>query len=250
MKTISGKLLIFSFLCTSSLLAQDSLSVIGKFIQDHSWTMDFGISSNLTLKSFQGTAISLSKFTSDYQKYRLGVSVGLNQSSGDQSGSQYNADTLSNNSNAHSDNYNNSLQITFQYITYATPKAQTSIYFGIGPLVGISWYKNNSNSNTNSVGDYQNQSGYTNTNSNYFVGVLGSVGVEWFFSEHISIHAEYGLSAQYNWGNTQLSNTYQTIYNPILYTNSYYSNRNNNSSSSSGWNLSGQSVLFGLSVNY
>jgi hypothetical protein len=245
-KAVLGKLFICIIFFASTLLAQDSLSVIGKFIDGHSWTMDFGISSNLTLKTFQGTAISLSKYISDYQKYRIGISTNLNYSSGDQSRNDYAADTLTDLSSGNNDNSMYSVQITIQYITYATPKSQTSIYFGIGPLAGISWSKQNNNANSSNPGYSQNQNGSTNSNSNYFAGVLGSCGVEWFFSEHISIHAEYGLSAQYSWGKIESSSNSQSSY---INSNSY-SGKSNSSSSSSSWSLSGQSVLFGLSVNY
>jgi hypothetical protein len=245
-KSILGKLLIYSILFASTLLAQDSLSVIGKFIQDHSWTMDFGISSNLTLSAFKGTALSLSKFTSDYQRYRFGISTNLNNNSRNQSGSHYDADTLSGASSGDDDNDAYSVQITLQYITYATPRAQTSIYFGIGPLVGISWSKSNSTSNSSTIGYYQDQGGNTSSYTSYSVGALGSCGVEWFFSEHISIHAEYGLVAQYIWSKNESSN--QDKYSYVNSNSGSY--KNISSSSSSGWSLSGQNVLFGLSVNY
>jgi len=245
-KAVLAKLFICTIFYASTLLAQDSLSVIGKFIDGHSWTMDFGISSNLTLRTFQGTAISLSKYISDYQKYRFGISTNLNYNSVDQSGNNYAADTLTGLTSGNNDNNMYSVQITIQYITYATPKAQTSFYFGIGPLVGVSWSEQNSNTNSNDPGYYQSHNGSTNSDTRYFVGVLGSCGVEWFFSEHISIHAEYGLSIQHNWGKTESSNNSQSSY---VYSSSY-SNKSNSSGSTSGWLLSGQSVLFGLSVNY
>jgi hypothetical protein len=245
-KAIIGKLFICTIFCASTLLSQDSLSVIGKFIDGHSWTMDFGISSNLTLETFQGTAISISKFVSDYQKYRFGISTNLNYTSEDHSGNEYAADTLKELTGHNDENNMYSVQITFQYITYATPKSQTSIYFGIGPLVGISWFKQNSDAYANMPGYYQSQDGSADSHTNYSVGVLGSCGVEWFFSEHISIHAEYGLTAKYTWSKEESSKYNKGGY-INLKTDPY---KNNYSSSYSSWLLSGQSVLFGLSVNY
>jgi hypothetical protein len=245
-KVVLAKLFICTIFYASTLLAQDSLSVIGKFIDGHSWTMDFSISSNLTLRTFQGTAISLSKFISDYQKIRFGVSTNLDYNSRDQSGNNYAADTLSGLTNDNNENNMYSVQIVIQYITYATPKSQTSIYFGIGPLVGVSWFEQNNNDNTTNPGYYQSQYGSKSSSTKYFIGMLGSCGVEWFFSEHISIHAEYGLSVQYNWGKTESSSNSQSSY----VNSSSYSNKSHSSGSTSGWFLSGQSVLFGLSVNF
>jgi len=245
-KLILCKLFIYTVLCTSTLFAQDSLSVIGKFIQGHPWTMDFGISSNLTLSTFQGTAISLSKFISDYQKYRFGISTDLSENSGDQTGKQYASDTLSGFTSGDNKTTNYSVRLTAQYITYATPAGHTSIYFGIGPLAGISWYKSTSNSTSNSIDSYQSQYSYTNSETRYFLGMLGSCGVEWFFSEHISLHAEYGLSMQYTWGTTESNSSIKYGY----VNSNTYSSKSNSSGSSSGWSLYGQRVLFGLSVNY
>jgi hypothetical protein len=231
----------------TSLLAQDSLSVIGKFIQGHPWTMDFGISSNLTLSNFQGAAISISKFISDYQKYRFGISTSINSGSSDQSGINFSADTLVGQSkqNIKTDRY--FLELSFQYITYATPHAYTSFYFGIGPLAGIGWSKYNGSSNSNYVGSSQSQYNSNNTYTSYSLGVLGSLGVEWFFSEHISLHAEYGLEASYTWNKNE--STYNSQYN-YSGSNSSSTSKSSNSSSSSNWSLAGQQVIFGISVNY
>ncbi len=230
----------------SNLAAQDSLTVIGKFIEGHSWTMDFRIESNLTLSTFQGTAISLSKFVSDYQRIRFGIGTSVNSSSSGNSGMNYSADTLSGRSSGNSENESYSVQISLQRLTYGTPDAQTSIFFGIGPFGGMSWSKNSSSNSSTSVGSYQNQQSNSSTNKTYSAGVLGSFGVEWFFSEHISLHAEYGLAASYSWGSGESSNSYQSGYpgssNPSI--------KNISSNSGSGWSLSGQSVLFGLSVNF
>lgn len=82
MKT-TFKSILFLFTSISTLVAQNSLSVIGNFYQNHPWIMDFSIASNLTLTSFQGATISIGRFTSDYQKYRLGLSTSMRLNSSD-----------------------------------------------------------------------------------------------------------------------------------------------------------------------
>ena len=239
-------LLVASMLCFQNLSAQDSLSVIGKYIHGHPWTMEFGITSNLTLTSFQGTTISLSKFTSDFEKYRFGISFSGTDGSSDQNSANYAMDTLSSRGGQNSDNVNYALQISFQYVTYATPNAPTSFYFGIGPLIGYGWTKNQSRSTTSNLSGSQSFSNSTSETNNYSLGFLGSLGVEWFFSEHLSVHAEYGLAATYTWGKTESTSVSQYMY---TYSPGY-SNRSNSSTTTTNWSLSGQKVLFGLSVNY
>jgi opacity protein-like surface antigen len=237
---------ILFFLNLNTLFSQDSLTVIGKFIQGHPWTMDFGVKSNLTLSTFQGTAISLGKFISNYQKYRMGISTNLRVNSGDQDGNSTNADTLYSLNSGDVEDENYSIQLTFQYITYTAPNGLTSIYFGIGPTIGISWFKQSSNSSSTYVSSYQSLDGRSSTSKEYSIGFLGSCGVEWFLSEHISIHAEYGLALQYytKKGETESYNKHSSS-NYIQPLSESHSN-----DSSSGWSLSGQNVLFGLSVNY
>jgi hypothetical protein len=229
-----------------SLFAQDSISVIGKFIEGHPWTMDFSISSNLTLSNFQGASISLGQFTSDYQKNRIGISTSVNCGTSDQSGNNLTSDVLTSQSKQNSESNRYSIQVIFQRLTYATPNAHTSLYYGIGPLMGIGWNKNTSSSSSNYVSGSQNWSSSDGTGTNYSLGVLGSLGVEWFFSEHMSLHAEYGLTVLYTWSKSE--STSSSFYlNPG---STYSSSKSNSSSKSSGWSLTGQSVLFGLSVNY
>ena len=234
------------FLFNDIAICQDSLSVIGKFIQGHPWTLDFGISSNLTLSTFQGTAISLNKFTSDYQKFRFGISTSFSNGTNDENANSYASDTLYNQSKATRESNDYYVQINFQYFTYATPAASTSLYFGIGPFAGIGWGKENTSSNSSYFASSQEYATNSETSNDYSLGILGSVGVEWFFSEHISLHAEYGLAASYSWMKSESSYDSHNYYQGSMSS----SDRGDRSSSSSGWSLAGQRVLFGLSVNY
>ena len=240
---ISSLLLCFG---SQALFAQDSLSVIGKFAKDHPWTLEFSISSNLTLSSFQGSSISLGKFASDYQKYRIGVSIDANNSSGDQNGNHWYADTLSGTSTGTSTFTNYSVQISLQYLTYATPNGQTSFYYGIGPIAGFERSKQNSNSSSTSSSNNYDENVNSSTSNRYSFGLLGSFGVEWFFSDHISLHAEYGLALQYSStkGESEGHSRYTNVGSTL------FSYKNSGSTSSTEWRLNGQRVLFGGSINF
>ena len=244
--TYLPKAILLVFASFSTLFAQDSMSVIGNFIDGHPWTMDFGIASNLTLNTFQGATISIGRFTSDYQKYRLGLSTSMRLNSGDQNGNSFAADTLSGFNKGNNDDNSYSVSVTFQYLTYATPSNHTSIFFGFGPTIGISWSKQSNNSSSTSVSNSEDIYNRSSSSNGYSAGILGSCGVEWFFSEHISIHAEYGLAFQYS-----KSTNDSDVYQKYTYQSTIYDNRKSHlSGSSSGWYLSGQDVLFGLSINY
>jgi hypothetical protein len=171
----------------------------------------------------------------------------LNSYSDDLSGNSFNMDTLIYNSDGKRDNNSNSIQLSFQYLTYATPNSHTSIYFGIGPLTGINWAKDNVTHENVYVNGALSQSNDNLSSNGYSLGLLGSAGIEWFFSDHISLHAEYSLSASYTWVTEEFKSSYRNKYysSPVI-----YSYEENTKRSSTYWSLSGQSVLFGLSVNF
>jgi opacity protein-like surface antigen len=239
-----GTVLLLS-IASSASVAQDTLSTNNSRRVKDAWTMEFGIASNFTLSTFQGTAISVSRYISDYQKIRIGISTSLTSSTNTRQELNFYADTLANKSNLNDNNGFNTVQLTLQYLTYASPAEQISIYFAFGPVAGITWSSyDNQQEFTNVWWNYsKNNSG--EKQKQYSVGLLGSCGVEWFFSERMSLHAEYALSIQYNWENYEVTSKGQTTYinNPPS-----PSNRTERTISSHSWSLQPRYVLFGLSV--
>ena len=216
LNVVFGLLMLVSFL--SNAWAQDTTALKNKY-QSHPWSLEFSISENFTLSSFQGSLASLSKYISDNRKIRLGVSGALSSQKNETEYYYYHGDTLTKTIPTSSSNINNLLTLTLQYLMYTTPYEDVSIYFGIGPTGSIAWSR-----------DYASYN-----NKQYIFGIIGSCGVEYFVSSRLSFHAEYGLLAAY-----------------YLYKNEAidYRNRIVSSRTYSSWNLSGQRVLLGLSVHF
>jgi hypothetical protein len=230
---------IIFFCITSFCSAQDTVSMVPRQVRANSWTMEFGIASNFTLTSFQGTAVSVSKYVSDCEKIRIGISSSLSTTSSEAEEKSFTADTLGYWFKGNGDNGTNSIQFTGQYLIYASPRSQTSVYFAIGPLAGINWSSTDDQREDVPVGNSQGKYSTKESLTEYFAGILGSCGVEWFFSERMSLHAEYGIAGLYKWGKSETTIKTETINNK---------NRKEYSSSSSVWTLMHQNVLFGLGI--
>jgi hypothetical protein len=71
------------------------------------------------------------------------------------------------------------------------------------------------------------------TDKSWFAGLSGLLGVEWFPSSTIGIHAEYSVSARYTKGTSDRENPLGA-----------------QTSESKSWSMNGRSVLFGLSVYF
>ena len=106
-----------------------------------------------------------------------------------------------------------SVGISAQYLSYEAPDDNFSLFLAIGPILRIDWSR------------------YDGSHPRYMysVGLLGSGGVEWFATKKISLHAEYGLDVNYLWNKQETSTS--SVENKSL-------------------DISGQSVLFGLSVGF
>ena len=235
------------YVCAISIcLAQDTTSTV-LWNAPNTWTMEFGIAPNFTLTSFQGTAISLSRYISNYEKIRVGISTALNSTSNKSEEQTYYADTLFSKANNNGDNGYNTIQLTAQYLTYASPNGQISMFFAIGPLAGITWIARDNQRENLTIGYSQGKDINDETQNRYFLGIIGSCGVEWFFSERFSLHAEYGIAGSYNWSKNEATLKYLTTNSPTSTTSV---TRREYSSSSSEWSLGSQNIIFGLSVKF
>jgi hypothetical protein len=171
--------------CFSVSYAQDSSLISNIRYPAHPWALEFGVSTNLALKEFQGTAISLSRYISKNEKIRLGISP--NFYSQHLTSDYYRGDTLL---NAYSSTYKSgSINASLQYLRYEEPTEDFSLFFAAGPITNILWQNPTSDPPVNI----------------YSIGLLGSCGFEWFFAKRISIHSEYGLTVKCTWSKTNTS---------------------------------------------
>lgn len=140
------------------------------------WALQFQITNNFTLGSFQGTLLSAKKQLSERKAFRIGVD--LRSSYRDESVDGSVADVQAEDRNAQH------VFLDAQFITYPISGDVIAAYWGAGPRVGFS----------RQVDDREVAKIIEWT----FAGGIGGVlGVEWFVRPRISLTAEYGAELTY-----------------------------------------------------
>jgi hypothetical protein len=220
--------------------AQDTLAERNS-LKAGACALQFGISSNFTLISFQGTTVSIKYQLSDKTAIRGGISVSgsTNNASGIVIG--LNADTSIGFLPTNSSSSSQGISFILQYLWYMNPSGPIHFFVGLGPSVSYSYSKNNYD-NPSDAGSYLYVYAQSSSSTQWGVGATGSVGIEWFPSQWFSLRAEYGESLQYRWG----SNNSTVEYSTTSVSNVPY--HSENSGTSKGWSLSSSSVSFGLNV--
>jgi len=188
------------------------------------WAVEFGISNNFTLQTFSGSLISIEGQFWSSSSIRLGLGLSLAQDDySDEFGSP---DTLI---ARNGDRTARGVSLQAQYVRYAAPEGRTSLYWGIGPSFSYSKSEDN--------GSFS-QDGVTLDDSykSWSVGALASLGVVWFPTRTLGVHAEYGLRGSYE------SRDYErTISGDIP---------SQGKGDANGWRVGGAGVLFGLSAYF
>ena len=190
-------------------------------LYDGSWSVQFRINSNFTLATFEGSVLSLKKHYSDHSAVRVGVSYQFFDS--------HDVNAISTPDTAFvadADRITHNVFVDLQYLYYKKPDSKISLYMGAGPSVGYA-----KNRDTRTV---QSEVSYREA-KRWSFGVTGILGVEWFPTEGVGIHAEYGVQALFS----------SSKYVIEVESASQVSNRETDS-----WRVSGRNVLFGLSVYF
>ncbi|MEX2456315.1 MAG: hypothetical protein WD381_03335 [Balneolaceae bacterium] len=211
MKTTVQFILPFTlllFISSSMVFAQDSEP-------NHSLTEDakalqFSITENFTLSSFEGNVFSYTWHSSDDRANRLSLGMQnwfLNET-------DPNADAEL------SRNVDIDLNLSYSRIHYTDIENDIKFYLGYGPGVHFTHH-------------YRTSTSQDFYNTGVGVSFHGLTGVQWFFHPSISMHAEYGASLQTQFIREKRENQQGDV------------NRNNNS-----FSLSGDGVRFGLSVYF
>ncbi|MBD3218642.1 MAG: hypothetical protein GF310_10225 [candidate division Zixibacteria bacterium] len=141
-------------------------------------SLQFRISNNLTLTSFEGAMISAKKHFTSNSALRFGL--GLDIRSGQE---DYGA--------VEEDDNLFELELIAQYIYYTSPKAPVNLYLGTGPQFTYNRHVQDRNyEETGEDAAWQYDRSWT-------IGLLATFGVEWFAIENISFFCEYGASIGY-----------------------------------------------------
>ena len=162
------------------------------------YALQFRITENFTLSSFQGAIFSGKYCFTDYSSIRLGVSV--SSSTFDDEASQNSLNSQNNvsiitDSNGEETAYNYGFSLQYIYNLKAT---EDILFFtGFGPFFNLrNSEKEIINSRTPTA--YTNNSNSSRTQKTTSIGVEALCGIEWFVKSNISISAEYGIGFSYN----------------------------------------------------
>ena len=178
---ISALAILLTLIMTTALMAQDNFK---NSLVDGSWSMQFRVANNFTLSSFEGALISAKKHLSDKTALRFGVSANFKH---------YNDEYVAEYDQKRTDS-RVSLGLKFQLIKYISPKSKLSFYYGLGPNIEYSRNKLEYEYN-----DTTHEDRYT-YNRTLGIGLLFTWGLEWFFTENLSLMAEYGGGVEYSHG--------------------------------------------------
>ena len=155
-------------------------------------SVQFTVSSWLTLSAFQGQMFSYQRFLSDTRAVRVaaGLYLDLNESELDV---VYEAGAVSGSADVSSWDHSGTIKVQLMFYRGDGP---VRFFWGAGPKVTYT----DVHSESVDYSPYGEELSFT-----YFVtdidvwglGLQGFAGVEWFISDMFSLHAEYGVSGMY-----------------------------------------------------
>ena len=156
---------------------------------DGRFALQFQITENFSLSSFQGTIFSGKYNFSPKSAFRTGLSINFGDSESDESSSRTDTNLVNNGEDKH-----NSFNITLktQYIYNMIITDNIGFFIGGGPFLEYTDVESESKWNNN-------QSNGSRTYSSNIIGFGMDLinGVEWMFTENMSLSAEYGIKFKY-----------------------------------------------------
>lgn len=190
MPTAKATLLTLIMACALSISTSKAQESNSKALQPGSRALQFQITDDFSLDSFSGTLISYKYQKTNTLATRIGVSL---------NGQVIGID-VSNSADETSDiTWNVNLGMSYTWLHYINPDAEIKFYYGYGPGVTIGYQKSeteveNTNGNPRNI-----------TLKTKFIGLagLGYAGVEWFFTESMSLHAEYSAAIRFTFRGTE-----------------------------------------------
>lgn len=167
-------------------------------LYDGSKALQFRITDNFVLNSFQGAAISGKKHISANSAFRLGADLFFNFSTADSKNSIFSGDTTVFTHN--SDTNIQRIILDLQYIRYVSTERKIKFFWGTGPT--MRFYRGIIETDYN---DSQIDTSFVlkNEDKSWGLGGSGLLGVEWFATSYISFHTEYTFTLLYEWRKTR-----------------------------------------------
>lgn len=204
----------FSFLFASLLFVSTGFSQSTSYLDslDGKFALQFQISENFNLSSFQGTIFSGKYNFSSRDAVRLGLSINFGDTEEDHTGSRLDTNLVS---TARKELNSFNFVVKTQYIYSMSITNDIGFFIGGGPFISYTTSSSESKWLANQVETMR-----TYTSDIIGIGLDLINGVEWMFSKNMSLSAEYGLKFTYlsseekrvsennsgNYGTTEKSN--------------------------------------------
>ena len=189
MKRHKISFLFISVFFLTNLYSQSTDSV---FIKDNSRAILFGIDKDLYVESFLGTAFSGKWHFSKTSAIRAGISVSSTYRNSN-SDSESHISFSEQHSKETSKNY--SVSTAIEYLKYFPSHGRVFFFCGLGPQITYRWTKSTEYGKEFDYLDWQKNRVVKSTE--WDLGIHGTIGIECFVSNNVSLMAEYGLSVNY-----------------------------------------------------
>ena len=245
-------LLIWAMICTcpkDNVAAQHTKDSTFHALRAESWSIQFGINSNLTLRPFDGSTFSAKRHFSATRALRFGVTINSqfsNLDGVDETATDFFDDefpTRINDTDIDQTRTILSLTLSAYFLRYVESGTPVHLFWGIGPRTSYtsSILNQEATETQNFVDDPPTLMTSDIERTTMDAGIHFLFGVEWFFSNHFSLTAEYGTSMLYR--RTRDSRKTSLLDNR----RDTFSER---SSTENGFVVGNGGVLFGLSIYF
>ena len=232
--------LVILLLSSQEIFPQTKSDSIRNSLEKGSWSLQFQISDNFTLTTFQGSNISAKKHISDKSTLRFGL--GLTAIVADR---HYESEEINSYNRSSEDGVEDTftqININCYYLYYADPRKKINLYFGAGPIFGYSNYDQTDMGNDVQQDTIFIETKNTRKTDGYSIGMHGLIGVEWFARKEISIHSEYGSSFSYRKDKSE---------SILVRNSSQYGEEERSTKSEAGtYEFRSNGVVFGISVYF
>lgn len=178
------------------------------------WALQFKVDSDAILSEFGGS-VAIKRHISAQSAFRVGFDYGLSTADRDRE-------------DLHYDNDIGTIGMFIDYLRYADVASPVHFFWGVGPFG--SFYRNKTSLPSGTPP-------YETINKSWDVGISGRIGVEWFFTRTLSLHAEYFGTAYYESRTSEFTSTVEGV-------------PNTTKASDDQWALSRGPVVFGLSAYF
>lgn len=213
-------------------------------IKNNSKALQFSALNNFTIGDFQGGAISFKYHLTKGSAIRGGVSYGVSFLDEDYAGQNTIYDTSVTTLFGKQKSNSKEISASIQYLWQMEGFYSTSFFYGAGPSFGIIYNYRFINLEESGPLFNETREQINKMRLKYF-GASLVLGVEWFASKSISLHAEYGASLNYYWSKEELN--YYRDYDSGLY---IYKYKTNERLETKIWRFETRTVKLGLSVYF